>query len=112
MYSHIGAVVPPTLQLWWYFFPVHQYHPARQLTAGGLLFCKSCWGCDVPVTSASGAADCLTKQWEPLLGSLVAFTVLALRDQAQSRGVNVYCPMVVMPSAATDSPGSTNVTYS
>jgi len=23
-----------------------------------------------------------TKQWEPLLGSLVAFTVLALRDQS------------------------------
>ena len=117
MYSHIGAVVPSTLAILALVFlswRTPALHPAlRQLAnlAGGLLILQVVLGIATfrlhlqvePLTvthQAVGAA---------LLGSLVTFTVLALRDQAQSRGVNVYCPSVVMPSAATDSPGSTNL---
>ena len=114
MYSHIGGVVPPTLAiLAMVFLSWHTpaLHPAlRQLAklAGGLLVLQVVLGVATfwlhlqvePLTVAHGTVGAA------LLGSLVAFTVLALRDQAQSRGVNTYCPVVVVPSASTDSSGS------
>jgi len=86
-------------QLWqWYFFPgVHQ--PCIQRYGSWLTLRVDC--CLQVVLGI--ATFRLHLQVEPLtvthqavgaalLGSLVAFTVLALRDQAQSRGVNAYCP--------------------
>ena len=114
MYSHIGGVVPPTLAILAMVFlswRTPALHPAlRQLAklAGGLLVLQvvlvvaTFWlHLQVePLTVAHGTVGAA------LLGSLVAFTVLALRDQAQSRGVNTYSPVVVVPSAYTDSSGS------
>ena len=114
MYSHIGGVVPPTLAILAMVFlswRTPALHPAlRQLAklAGGLLVLQVVLGVATfwlhlqvePLTVAHGTVGAA------LLGSLVAFTVLALRDQAQSRGVNTYSPVVVVPSVPTDSSGS------
>jgi cytochrome c oxidase assembly protein subunit 15 len=110
MYSHIAGVVPPTLATLAVVFlswRTPALHPAlRQLAkfAGGLLVLQVVLGVATfrlhlqvePLTVAHQAVGAA------LLGSLVGFTVLALRDQTQSRGVNVYSPIVVMPSATNE----------
>lgn len=96
MYSHIGGVVPPTvvtLALVFVSWRTPALHPAlRRLAnmAGGLLVLQILLGVATfwlhlqvePLTvshQAVGAA---------LLGTLVVFTVLALRDWASSRELN------------------------
>jgi cytochrome c oxidase assembly protein subunit 15 len=96
MYSHIAGVVPPTvatLAVVFLSWRTPALHPAlRRLAnlAGGLLIIQLLLGVATfrlhlqvePLTvshQAIGAA---------LLGSLVAFTVLALRDWVTSRGIN------------------------
>ncbi|MBD2777481.1 COX15/CtaA family protein [Iningainema tapete] len=96
MYSHIGGVVPPTvatLALVFVSWRTPALHPAlRRLAnmAGGLLVLQILLGVATfrlhlqvePLTvshQAIGAA---------LLGTLVVFTVLALRDWASSREIN------------------------
>ena len=96
MYSHIAGVVPPTvatLAVVFLSWRTPALHPAlRRLAnlAGGLLIVQLLLGVATfrlhlqvePLTvshQAIGAA---------LLGTLVAFTVLALRDWVTSRGIN------------------------
>lgn len=98
MYSHIGGVLPPTvatLAVVFVSWRTPALHPAlRQLAkiAGGLLVLQIVLGVATlklrlqvePLTvshQAIGAA---------LLGTLVVFTVLALRDWATSRELNAY----------------------
>ncbi|MBV8886013.1 MAG: heme A synthase [Chroococcidiopsidaceae cyanobacterium CP_BM_RX_35] len=95
MYSHIGGVVPPTLSTLAVVFlswRTPALHPAlRQLAnfSGGLLLLQVVLGVATfrlrlqvePLTVAHQAVGAT------LLGSLVAFTVLALRDQAQSESM-------------------------
>jgi cytochrome c oxidase assembly protein subunit 15 len=95
MYSHIGGVVPPTLSTLAVVFlswRTSALHPAlRQLAnlSGGLLLLQVVLGVATfrlhlqvePLTVAHQAVGAT------LLGSLVAFTVLSLRDQAQSKSV-------------------------
>lgn len=92
MYSHIGGVVPPTLAILAVVFLswlTPALHPAlRQLAniAGGLLVCQVVLGVATfrlhlqvePLTVAHQAVGAA------LLGSLVAFTVLGLRDRSSS----------------------------
>lgn len=95
MYSHIGGVVPPTLAtitlvfLSWRTAALHPALRTLARVAGGLLVLQFVLGVATfqlhlhvePLTVAHQAVGAA------LLGSLVAFTVLALRDQAQTSGV-------------------------
>jgi len=98
MYSHIGGVVPPTLATIVVVFVSWRtpaLHPAlRRLAnmAGGLLILQVLLGVATlrlhlqvePLTIAHQAIGAA------LLGSLVAFTVLALRDKAISNDIQSY----------------------
>ena len=95
MYSHISGVVPPTLAIITAVFlswRTPALHPALRTlarVAGGLLVLQFVLGVATfqlhlhvePLTVAHQAVGAA------LLGVLVAFTVLALRDRAQSFGV-------------------------
>lgn len=100
MYGHIFGLIPPTIAILALIFISWQtpaLHPAlRRLTnmAGGLLILQLVLGVATfrlhlqvePLTvshQAIGAA---------LLGTLVVFTVLALRDWNDNRSLNVLCP--------------------
>ena len=92
MYSHIGGVVPPilaTMTIVFLSWRTPALHPAlRQLAgvAGGLLVLQ--FGLGVATFQLHLHVEPLTVAHQAvgaaLLGSLVAFTVLALRDQAQT----------------------------
>lgn len=95
MYSHIGGVIPPTLctlAVVFLSWRTPALHPAlRQLAnlSGGLLLLQVVLGVATfrlhlqvePLTVAHQAVGAT------LLGSLVAFTVLALRDTAQGESM-------------------------
>jgi len=98
MNSHIAGVVPPTLAILAVVFlswRTPALHPTlRQLTklAGGLLVLQIVLGVATfrlhlqvePLTVAHQTVGAT------LLGSLVVFTVLALRDQSQGNEIHVY----------------------
>lgn len=104
MYSHIGGVVPPTIATLAVVFVAWRtpaLHPAlRQLAnmAGGLLLVQILLGVATlrlhlqvePLTvshQAVGAA---------MLGTLVVFTVLALRDWVECRDLNAHAASVTL----------------
>jgi cytochrome c oxidase assembly protein subunit 15 len=98
MYSHIFGLVPPTVAILAVVFiswRTPALHPAlRRLAnmAGGLLILQILLGVATfrlhlqvePLTVSHQAIGAT------LLGALVAFTVLALRDWAASREINTY----------------------
>jgi len=98
MYSHIGGVVPPTLATIAVVFVSWRtpaLHPAlRRLAnmAGGLLVLQVLLG--VATFRLHLQVELLTVAHQAigaaLLGSLVAFTVLALRDKARSNDIQSY----------------------
>jgi len=98
MYSHIGGVVPPTLATIAVVFVSWRtpaLHPAlRRLAnmAGGLLVLQVLLG--VATFRLHLQVELLTVAHQAigaaLLGSLVAFTVLALRDKAISNDIQSY----------------------
>ena len=114
MYSHIGGVLPPTLAtlavvlLAW---RTPALHPALRWLAnfaGGLLVLQVALGIATFQLRLQVAALTVTHQavGATLLGSLVIFTVLALRDRDQGRSISLFSPLANEPLAATDSASS------
>jgi heme a synthase len=111
MYSHIFGLVPPTvatLAVVFISWRTPALHPAlRRLAtmAGGLLMLQIFLG--VATFRLHLQVELLTVSHQTvgaaLLGTLVAFTVLALRDWAMSREINAY------PVASTATVPSTPV---
>jgi heme a synthase len=115
MYSHIFGLIPPTvatLAVMFMSWRTPALHPAlRRLAnmAGGLLILQLLLGVATfklhlqvePLTvshQAVGAA---------LLGTLVVFTVLAIRDWFMGRGINAYLHEA-MPTAISTQVGESN----
>jgi len=98
MYSHIFGLIPPTvatLAVVFISWRTPALHPAlRQLAnmAGGLLMLQILLG--VATFRLHLQVELLTVSHQTvgavLLGTLVAFTVLALRDWAMSRDINAF----------------------
>jgi cytochrome c oxidase assembly protein subunit 15 len=108
MYSHIGGVLPPTvatLAVVFLSWRTPALHPAlRQLAnlAGGVLVLQVALGIATFQLRLQIAALTVAHQavGATLLGSLVVFTVLALRDRAQSQSTS---PSATEPLAVTAS---------
>ena len=108
MYSHIGGVLPPTLAtlavvlLSW---RTPALHPALRWLAnlsGGLLVLQVALGVATFQLRLQVAVLTVTHQavGAALLGSLVVFTVLALRDREQGRSINLSSPLASEIAAA------------
>lgn len=114
MYSHIIGLVPPTVAIlaivlisWW----TPALHPAlRRLAnmAGGLLILQLLLGVATfrlhlqvePLTVSHQAVGA------SLLGTLVAFTVLALRDWTASRKISAYSVGLTVTATSSQANGS------